>query len=725
MPPLDAFQCLRNLLAHSPPELPREERFEELAQHYGPVLDGILESLAFLKDISVSRVVNIADDYVDTLILRGPIEPFPVGRLDKAHLEPTASGIGDCLLVGQGLPPRVLLLEPMAVGPLMDSDIHEVGEPILLYDGLSGRRVYYAGVSRRYEDVRNYAAVVGALFVSSPDPCGPWTTDLAQRIMEQSTAAVSANIGTKYDPLVYTDRSHYSTLIDEFATGMPRVGGLLLVGESGMGKTALLCNVVSKYLRDTRGGPLPLLLQGKDMVAPSGTDSPVGRADLGPIGRTISRTLGLVELTNWDSLLTHLGKLLGRSPEDPAPRLVIMVDAINECSHAVAALAEIDYLAERCRRLEWIRVIATVRQGRLDSLLEQLQKCGTPWPSDGRAFVRLPDEEGKLSPQVPVRRFSEREQREIYTRFQSKAVGNHTVPACLTSYDDLPERARSMLSSPLMIRLLMQGFNGQQVLPTITSMGVFQKYHEEQLTSAQQRTALIMAAQCLQARTTRIARIPDTTSGRDLDPILVYDPLDSLLDAGVCVYTADGDYAFAHQLYFEYLLYLLLVRQQPSDEDVTCAIHEVALTASNHLEEEIAAYRMLVYTLVQSGRVAPLLSAVDLLSEPDGVRFLMPLMYDLYHGGSPACELFLREVLKCRSAEVLGAAARLYDSIGEREPQLSVTRRLIEMEPDSAVRARIEAGSVRALIWSNRIDEARQLLDKVLQHASARDDAVL
>src|SRR5262249_49140005 len=285
-------------------------------------------------------------------------------------------------------------------------------------------------------------------------------------------------------------------LAQQFIHGIPRVSGLLLVAERGTGKTSLLCHLASRWLQQPDAQVLPWLITCQHL--PDDAQEPVASASpgaLGLLGRALRAMTGITCDAHWASLLAHLAAALGHRGAPSTPRLVLLVDAVNEAPNPFTLLQEIDYVVGWARRVTWLRCIITMRQGSYQALQARFAACGLRWPHYERAYMRVPDAEGTPSITIPVPSFSAREGQLAYERSQATARQDPTVPACLTPYAALPAALQQLIRHPLRLRLLMQTRNHQHAVDDLAQRGLWAAWHRY-LTPRQVRTAVAIAHTC-------------------------------------------------------------------------------------------------------------------------------------------------------------------------------------------------------------------------------------
>jgi tetratricopeptide (TPR) repeat protein len=720
---LDAFLQLRNVLAHGgiPPD---DAVCAALAARYDPILRDLLHTLAFLQDVVVYRPLRRVDGGVEALPLRGPGSAFQARRVACAPESPLA-GYTACFVGRESAPERWLPLDPLFISRVAEEG-DGFAEPLLSSEGLGSRTVYYMGLRQKVEARDRFDAVVAALFVRprrGADPGGP----VAARALQATLETLTAYHGARYHPEVYQERQRFNTLLDDFSHEMPdRVSGLLLAAESGAGKTSLLCHTAARWMTEEDARAVPLLLAARHL--PGGADG---------VGAAVRAVLGADPAAPWPQALRAAEEALPPAFRRGERRLVLMVDGLNEAADPLRALRELDEVVAAARRVPWLRCVGTVRRGAFDVLLPRLEARPGGWPRAPRAYVRTTDEAGRLSVGIGMDGFSGAEAREAYTRYLARAAAHADVPACRTPYDQLPAELRPLVSHPLLMRMLMQAFDGQPVPANVAPLTLFERFHHETLSPLQARTAEALALACRRAGR---ARVPDDAVAAiaagwraeraDYELLVSLDPVEQLVDVGVLLRGADG-HAFVHQLYFEYLLVRTLAAERAGTDrlrlDLCCEVGYKAFFVGDSLRST-EAYQKALRILE---RIRPALGG-------DG--------YDLVKrnilGGRGCAEHNLDDNEACLAshAEALRIDRRLNDrgavaldlvNLADAHwgcHQLGNALRLYRDAVDTATRACFEDARDIALIgqgiaqWSvGRLDEAEESLSAGLELAERLD----
>ena len=596
LPLLDAFLALRNVLAHgaAPPD---DVVASQLYTHYQALLTALLRQMPFLQDVALYRLTHQQRDEVRAVLLHGAHGPFVEVRLQRQDCFPTDTPVPECFLGRRSDPAAWLGLSPFFSSLPAEREAMRCADPLLAFDGWAKQRVYYLGATRKVESRTMYASVMTALFRRRSTRMRAWT-GTAAAIVQHTTETIGRYLGVQYCPDLYLEREHALAQVRAFMQGSPRVSGLLLVAESGTGKTSLLCHLASRWLHQPDAQVLPWLIACQHL--PEGAQAREDTAQpgaLGLLGQALRAITGSACDAHWAPSSPILPPRLDSRGNKPSPRLVLMLDAVNEAVDPFALLQEIDYVVGLARRVAWLRCIITLRQGSYEALRARFVACGVRWPQHERAYMRVPDAEGTLSFTMPLTSFSARESILAYERYQAKAREDPTIPACRTPYAALPASLQHLLRHPLMLHLFMETCTTRARRTLCHNRSCWRCFIASSLPS-QARTALAIAHTCLTAGRTQFTR-EDLTSlvhawheGKDDAARLVcLDPLEQLVDVGVCRRIGDTGYIFCHQLYVEFLLYHNLAQRPMRPLEVLATIERLLTGPQAHIEEELGAYR--------------------------------------------------------------------------------------------------------------------------------------
>jgi hypothetical protein len=284
-------------------------------------------------------------------------------------------------------------------------------------------------------------------------------------------------------------------------------GALLLLGDSGSGKTCLLTRWASQ-LRDN-GDAVLFYRCG---------------ASLGPeLDRELARDLGR---ESPDLLIQELGQV-ARLAEAARQRLVLIFDAVNEYRGSAQVgpadlLRQIDTLAGRVSG-PWLRIVASCSS----AAWAQLERAGAT-----RLFWSVYHQSVDGTPHVSIGLFSGTDLAEAYPRYR------HFFQL-QTPLERLPAKLRERLCKPLMLRLVAESYrngalalNGQGL-----SLSLFRRFYDERVRQRREHIFIEELADELLRRGQTTAPLRELARNELLRDELLSDEPDStyvrLLDAGI------------------------------------------------------------------------------------------------------------------------------------------------------------------------------------------------
>lgn len=313
-------------------------------------------------------------------------------------------------------------------------------------------------------------------------------------------------------PETYVERAAAEAELAAFLAGPS--GALIVVGESGVGKTCLLAHWAAGL---AQSGDAVLFYRCGGSLGPE-------------IDREIARDLGR-EIP--DLLLHDLGQI-AQLAAAARRRLVIIFDALNEYRSGAAAgpaalLKQIDAMVGRVAGPA-LRVVLSCNA----ATWGQLDRAGAArlfWgayhhTADGEPLLRLgPFEPAELD--------------EAYPRYQR-------IFQLQTPLAQLPVALRERLRRPLLLRMLAESYRDGPVLLASRglSLGIFRRFYEERVRQRRELLFLDELAAELLARGQTAAPLRELARNEHLRPELLSDDPDSayvrLLDGGVLAEVA-GD----------------------------------------------------------------------------------------------------------------------------------------------------------------------------------------
>lgn len=243
----------------------------------------------------------------------------------------------------------------------------------------------------------------------------------------------------KYDPGVYVKRVATEARFAEFLES-DKIG-FLVIGESGTGKTNLLCSLAER-----------LVERGDAVILYNCADIRDEKPDIAGI---LERSLRLG--TNVSDFLLAAGE---RDRGTGERRLYCLFDAINESKNPLVLLQSLVSLIRDIATLESLQVeVKVVLSCRSDSWV----RLRSSFVGD-RYFYGAG---GDVA--VPLERFELDELEDVYAQYQRKFRSQ-------TDFAQLTEAVRSFVRDPLMMRLLAESFQGQKLPPDPKTRRVFDNY---------------------------------------------------------------------------------------------------------------------------------------------------------------------------------------------------------------------------------------------------------
>jgi serine/threonine protein kinase len=347
----------------------------------------------------------------------------------------------------------------------------------------------------------------------------------------------------------YARRSAAEQRLAEFLTGEAQA--LLLVGDSGVGKTSLLC----QWTLD--------LLAGEHAVFFYRCGSSLALE----VEREIARDL---LLEPQDDLLAHLERV-AELAAGAGRQFVLIFDAINEFRSGTQAgpealLRQLDALVRHLPERH-TRVVLSCST----PIWRQLERLGTGQLYWSRYFQ--PDDE----PLLRLGRFTPEEAALAYGRYRE-------LFRLSTSFEALPAGLRERLRSPLLLRMLAETYRErpEPIAHEALALGIFRSYYEQRVRQRRdQRFAETLALELLRQRR---AALPVDLLGQheQLGPEVLREDSDSsyyrLLDAGILTEQSGGAFegelaGFTYARVGAYVLARALLRlaQVPADLMATLA----------------------------------------------------------------------------------------------------------------------------------------------------------
>jgi tetratricopeptide (TPR) repeat protein len=455
MPLLDALVNLRNAIRHGR----WAGRFEAFIEHHAPLVADFLHLMAWCERYPLLRLLSSGQ----CLRLMGAETTFTPEPIPDAALEELRAGELTGLLLADPSLSRFRTLYPFLLWTdcphCQQEPLLGLTEEVFLFNGEEGRRyVAYLGVmhSRPMSEPKTR---VSEIFEAKRVP--PETVKVEQvtypvlyeRARAQSELWLSENIrARRYIPQVYFPRKEMESELETFLMGSK--SGFLLLGESGIGKTNLLCHKVDEW---RERGEIVLFYAGHQL----NPDEPMEQ-----------RLLSDLYLQGDFIRLLEFVRKEGR-------RFIVVVDGMNEHSQSARLLRCLCEFAQRCGRNFPLKVILSVRSVFFTRMLQAL--------GEGRSEEQLKSLEAGLFPSTIFQTYTvEREgRREETHRFELEAVDEDEVREIYesyrafdgywteegqlrrfrptTPYESLTPQVRQVLRHPWLLRMVMEAYDGKPV----------------------------------------------------------------------------------------------------------------------------------------------------------------------------------------------------------------------------------------------------------------------
>ncbi len=702
LPGIEAFLKLRNSLSHGGLP-PNETLSESLYNHYYPIIVDIIEAIQLLKGFKLScqyenETGNLNHDLLEKVYLLRLSDNL------KLNLDPLIINISS----------------------VEKSQKQNIEEEFLIYEGINKQTIYYLGIEGKYEVNQNIEKVSKILFSQKNFTSGYWKESFFNQVKEVTLESISSTHSIEYIANVYQNREKYTSIINNFIFDKnSKYSCLLLIAESGIGKTSLLCNLVSNLLAKDYINPLPMLILSEDLIKIDPSRVLYSSGELGQLGLFIRNLLNLQEINlDWHSLLQVLEQKIEPGVKDSGPRMILCLDGINEAANPYHLLQEFDYVVRLARNTSWLSCIGTIRKGSLELFLAKLHEWSIKWPQSERSYVRDGSLISHLNVGIYLEPFSEQEAYQAYQRYQVQSASGLNVPASLSSYLDLPEAIRQMIRQPLTLDFLMKTYNQKLIPANLAPTKLFEEFHNNFLSSFQSTLLINIARRCFELKqsdfsSSDILDILDACQHKnnEFESIEFLNPLKHLVDLRILIYDNKSRYKFTHQLYFEFILFKYLQDLNLSLENLTEKIISILKFTNQHLDEEIGAIKLLFISMTIQLEQPLILILLSLTKFELFCQFFTPILYELQRINESTYINIKNSVLKQNNKTLLLKFYEIYKTICDRDAQCKVLNILLNIETDNEKRASIELKYVRLLIAMDRISQAFISLKNLKKYA--------
>lgn len=459
---LDSLVALRNWLAHQD----YEPNWRHLFNDYYPLLLRLLTKLGFLADYKLCRVVSGPNGKLVLEELMGTNPTFPQTLV--AEIGGSESG-GSSLFLRHVSGTRMLPLTPFMVMRLCEKCVAEPGLPglkeeVFLLNGFDEDTTTFIGTRHSLDlEQSDFAGMRDRKRLMLPELAADLISREQLFARAQRITARFIEAQSRYSiflPQVYSPRIEMEEQLEQFLTNDRTA--FLLLGESGIGKTNLLCHWGTQLLE--KG--IPTLYY------------PAAGLDFERLEFHILSDLA-IRGTLVDTLRPLNGEM--RTP------FVLLIDGLNENPRPAQAMELINALI-RAHSKAAFKVVVCLRTSHFQQLLEGL--VDTRLDKEGSSFFRanyyhvssIAGAGGaRETYQHVLTKFDqERELEEAYERYRNLTQSEEVFPARMLSplspFAELSRQTRDLMANPWYLRLVMETYNGREVPARIFSTDLLREY---------------------------------------------------------------------------------------------------------------------------------------------------------------------------------------------------------------------------------------------------------
>ncbi len=445
----------------------KASEYKDLVKTHYPDLKEWLRTLAVVEDfwlVEILKCVERGGVYISEAdLLRGSrrfhrrIELELDGRLKEKEEEVNPLYIVPAL-------DKVLQVDDSAVLPLHPLVVRERNEDgagdVFLFDSRKSGKLEYktslhAGIlvldhGEAFDDLLSR---VNPWIKKNPEYLEPY---LASARSKTQASLEQMKADRTYEPTLYTEREEFRKQVDDFLKSDKL--GMIIGGESGIGKTNFMCALAERLLGDENVSDICLLLCPHDF---SSNDA--------SLDRLVRSSLGIqTPLNDW---IHELKGYAEKKRQNFKSTLIVLVDGIDRHPSVGSMMQAIDNWIRDVRG-EWLRVkvVATstlvglyrAKQDGVslhnDEYYAPLLGMGSTAGDDSLPFVLLPP-------------FDKKDLKRAY-----KCYKKNERYSPRTDWESLPRAARRALTHPLFLRLAMEVYNQEQIPPDPISNKILFNY---------------------------------------------------------------------------------------------------------------------------------------------------------------------------------------------------------------------------------------------------------
>jgi hypothetical protein len=441
-----------------------EGHLRELYEKFEPRLTGVLATLSFLKDYQLLRIYGadaspsghewqvrvLMGSEIDTMVQRWPMPNAP-----ERH------GVG----LWDGTRQKLLMLYPFALFDKSEKytqAFYSPAEELYLYEQVLDTCPVYVSLCKRpgggsrmrvptettLNDLRVLLGVPNWPLVGEVPPPPEAVRVLDWRRLRglaanQSQGQLELYRKEKYRAELYLQREMVEGDFRTFLEGDKN--GFLVVGDSGTGKTNLLCH----WVKEAQEREDDIVLFYNCAELPTGEE------------------LNLGELVASRLKLEEFGALLAKLEHERAERggrFFLVLDGLNEHQ---APLTLLNSLAQHVLKEvpaglhDWFKVILSCRTEAWRRLERHFREVGLFYRTADGIGVRLPQ-------------FTAEELPAVYEKYREK----HRLQ---TEFGELNEATKWFIADPLMLKFVAESYAEQELPPDPRTVDVFERYLKEKV----------------------------------------------------------------------------------------------------------------------------------------------------------------------------------------------------------------------------------------------------
>lgn len=535
----------------------REGRYKVVYQQYYQPVKQFLTFLDFLRSYKLIRALNTVgdEDMWSVNVLTGPkIDTETIATL--RILNPILPGT---LAVWSPKTNQALRLAPYAIFQQCKYCIKQgKSNDFFLYERERASRALYLGLENGEDGVPHRISLDSFIddlwrkrMQALEDAEQNWHHLFEE--METRTKDQIHHLREKYDEALYVSREHVHARYHDFSSS--DCTGFLIVGDSGVGKTNLLCHLADEEKKQANIATLENCAAW-DPLAGVGLDG------------FLAERYGFSKGHGFLDTLIHLHEKM------PAhPRFVLFLDAVNEYIDPPKLFTAIyNDLLVPSSKLPWFKLVLSCRSETWSRIEGGFTGERHFFSTDGSIVHRLG-------------RFDENEFRFAFEKYKTKYHFKG-------EFTGLSDQAKRFITFPLMLRLVAETSRNDTIPPTLQSRSVFEKYIRQKIGESNPGLAAISTKE--HRIVNRLVELmhQQTNDRLKLDPLFedeeigqlvsnqsIGSPYGRLLDKNVLLIVGNGSemqVRFTYDQVFEYLLGEYIWPKETKTQDLVELVHQAA-----------------------------------------------------------------------------------------------------------------------------------------------------